>query len=169
MDTIEVIVLIICIVFWIICGFLTKSLHSYKGYSGGFWIGFLFGPLGLLYSVGLPDLILRNCVAKNASASAAPSGAIAGEPEKQAPLQEPEQTAMPIVLHDNNNQVIGFQVRDTVFSVNDRVRHPTMGEGIITQITETDFTLLLNSGLTIHPDIKGNTKLSLYQKVNDRT
>ena len=76
---------------------------------------------------------------------------------------------MPIVLHDNNNQVIGFQVRDTVFSVNERVRHPTMGEGIITQITETDFTLLLNSGLTIHPDIKGKTKLSLYQKVNDRT
>ena len=37
-------------------GFFSKKIHEKKGYEGGFWIGFLFGIIGLIYSAGLPDL-----------------------------------------------------------------------------------------------------------------
>lgn len=39
----------------VIFGFLCQSLCEKKGHEGGFWIGFFFGILGLLYVVGLPD------------------------------------------------------------------------------------------------------------------
>lgn len=49
-------ILVIFIVFWIISGILSMDLHSRKGYSGGFWVGFLLGYIGLIYSAGLPDV-----------------------------------------------------------------------------------------------------------------
>ena len=49
-------ILVIFIVFWIISGFLSMDLHSRKGYSGGFGVGFLLGYIGLIYSAGLPDV-----------------------------------------------------------------------------------------------------------------
>ena len=46
---------------WLICGFLAKHTAQLKGYKGwdAFGVGFLFGPLGLLAVVGMPDRILR--------------------------------------------------------------------------------------------------------------
>ena len=46
---------------WLICGVLAKHTAGLKGYKGwdSFWVGFLFGPLGLLAVVGMPDKILR--------------------------------------------------------------------------------------------------------------
>ena len=40
----------------VIIGFLTLNLHSLKGYDGGFLVGLFLGIIGLLYSVGLPDV-----------------------------------------------------------------------------------------------------------------
>ncbi len=37
-----------------LCGFMSMSLQAQKGYDGGFWIGFLLGVLGVIYSAGLP-------------------------------------------------------------------------------------------------------------------
>ena len=48
--------IIICLIVWIICGFLSLDLQVKKGYDGGFWIGFLLGIIGLIYSAGLPDV-----------------------------------------------------------------------------------------------------------------
>lgn len=39
---------------WIICGFLSRDLQIKKGYDSGFWIGFVLGIFGLIYSAGLP-------------------------------------------------------------------------------------------------------------------
>ena len=39
---------------WIICGFLSRDLQIKKGYDSGFWIGFILGIFGLIYSAGLP-------------------------------------------------------------------------------------------------------------------
>ena len=38
-----------------IFGVINMSLRSHKGYQGGFWLGFFFGILALIYSAGLPD------------------------------------------------------------------------------------------------------------------
>ena len=38
-----------------IFGVINMSLRSRKGYQGGFWLGFFFGILALIYSAGLPD------------------------------------------------------------------------------------------------------------------
>ena len=45
----------------IVMGYLSKNIQTKKGYQdSGFWIGFFLGLLGIAYSAGLPDLILRN-------------------------------------------------------------------------------------------------------------
>ena len=49
-------VCLVCLVFGIICGFLSSNLQYKKGYEGGFLIGFLLGVIGLIYSAGLPDI-----------------------------------------------------------------------------------------------------------------
>ena len=145
-------ILVISIVFWLICGFLSMNLHSKKGYSGGFLIGFLLGLIGLIYCAGLPDLIKRR-----ASTSYQPS--VLSEQAPIPPLvqkPEPAPEIIPIILYDDKNNIKGFQIQDTIFSVGDVVHHPTLGEGIITEITEQEFSVKLKNGLTMHPDIKGN-------------
>ena len=47
---------IICIIIWIICGFLSMDLRQKKGYNGGFLLGFVLGLIGLIYCAGLPDI-----------------------------------------------------------------------------------------------------------------
>ena len=47
--------LIIYIAISAIPGYLSKKLHEQKGYIGGFWVGFFFGIMGLIYAAGLPD------------------------------------------------------------------------------------------------------------------
>ncbi len=55
--TIGLIIGIVAFIFyWIICACLTMELYSKNGYDGGFWIGFLLGIIGLIYSAGLPDI-----------------------------------------------------------------------------------------------------------------
>ena len=53
---------LICIVIWIICGFLSMDLQQKKGYNSGFWIGFLLGIIGLIYSAGLPDITKKKII-----------------------------------------------------------------------------------------------------------
>ena len=55
-----IILIIISIIVWIIFGWFSYRLREEKGYEGGFIIGFLFGVFALIYSAGLPDLIVRN-------------------------------------------------------------------------------------------------------------
>ena len=59
----------ICIVIWIICGFLSMDLQQKKGYNGGFWIGFLLGIMGLIYCAGLPDTSKKKIVKNNKNES----------------------------------------------------------------------------------------------------
>ncbi len=47
--------IIIALVSSLITGFLSLNLHDEKGYSGGFWIGFLLGVIGLIYAAGRPN------------------------------------------------------------------------------------------------------------------
>jgi hypothetical protein len=49
---------------WIVVAAYTSQVAASKGYSAGAWAlgGFLFGPLALLASLGLPDLILRRYI-----------------------------------------------------------------------------------------------------------
>ena len=49
----------------IISGFLSLELLNKKGYESGFWIGFVFGILGLIYTAGLPDISKKRIVKKN--------------------------------------------------------------------------------------------------------
>lgn len=58
-------VYVILLIFWGVCGFLTLDLHRQKGYEGGFFVGFLFGILGLIYSAGLPDRMQKVIKKKN--------------------------------------------------------------------------------------------------------
>ncbi len=41
------------------------DLQHKKGYNGGFWIGFLFGIIGLIYSAGLPDISKKKIIKKD--------------------------------------------------------------------------------------------------------
>ena len=45
-----VVYVLLIIILWGVCGFLTLDLHRQKGYEGGFFVGFLFGIFGLIYS-----------------------------------------------------------------------------------------------------------------------
>lgn len=58
----EIVILVIFIIFWLISGFLSMDLHNRKGYSGGFWVGFLLGFIGLIYSAGLPDITNKKLI-----------------------------------------------------------------------------------------------------------
>ena len=52
---------LILVGFQIAMGYLSKNIQTKKGYQdSGFWIGFFLGLIGIAYSAGLPDLILRN-------------------------------------------------------------------------------------------------------------
>ena len=48
----------------LIPGYLSKHLHTLKGYSpqSGFWIGYLFGLMGLIYAAGLPNLAVSKVI-----------------------------------------------------------------------------------------------------------
>lgn len=39
----------------IICGLLTKQSYKYRGYQGGFWLGFLLGIVGVIIAANLPS------------------------------------------------------------------------------------------------------------------
>ena len=39
----------------IICGLLTKQYYKYRGYQGGFWLGFLLGIVGVIIAANLPS------------------------------------------------------------------------------------------------------------------
>ena len=53
---------------WIICGILSSKLHEIKGYKGGFWLGFLFGLLGFIFSMVLPDRVDKIIIKNNNTA-----------------------------------------------------------------------------------------------------
>ncbi len=40
--------IILCIIFCVFCGYITKAINESKGYTGGFWLGLLLQPLGIL-------------------------------------------------------------------------------------------------------------------------
>ena len=46
-------------------GILSSKLHEIKGYKGGFWLGFLFGLLGFIFSMVLPDRVDKTIIIKN--------------------------------------------------------------------------------------------------------
>ena len=43
-------------------GIMSFILHRRKGYFGGFFVGLIFGVLGVLYAAGLPDKKLREAL-----------------------------------------------------------------------------------------------------------
>ncbi len=60
-----IIVIIIVVFFATISGGLSKDLQQKKGYDGGFWIGFLLGIFGLIYSAGLPDISKKKIIKRD--------------------------------------------------------------------------------------------------------
>lgn len=42
------ILIILCIIFCVFCGYITKAINESKGYTGGFWLGLLLQPIGIL-------------------------------------------------------------------------------------------------------------------------
>lgn len=40
--------IILCIIFCVFCGYITKAINESKGYTGGFWLGLLLQPIGIL-------------------------------------------------------------------------------------------------------------------------
>lgn len=52
-----IVLTIVCIVF-VACvfGYLTYLILSAKGYQKYFWIGYVFGAIGMLFAIGMPDL-----------------------------------------------------------------------------------------------------------------
>ena len=53
----EVVIVVISVgvVLWVVCGIITADIARGKGHSGcvGFAAGFLFGPLGILWALGM--------------------------------------------------------------------------------------------------------------------
>ena len=49
---------------FIVCAFMTSTIAGEKGYNGLLWFfsGLIFGPLGLLSTIGLPNKKLTNAV-----------------------------------------------------------------------------------------------------------
>lgn len=50
--------IILCIIFCVFCGYITKAINESKGYTGGFWLGLLLQPIGILivaYKKELPN------------------------------------------------------------------------------------------------------------------
>ena len=56
MTPLTIIILVLGLIGCFVCGFMSEDLHRRKGYEGGFWLGFLLGIAGLVYSAGLPDI-----------------------------------------------------------------------------------------------------------------
>ncbi len=54
-----VFITILSLIEMVIMGFLCKKMRESKGYYGGFWVGFFFNLLALIYFAGLPDLNLH--------------------------------------------------------------------------------------------------------------
>ena len=52
-----IILAIICIAV-VVCtfGYLTYLILSAKGYQKYFWVGYVFGAIGMLFAIGMPDL-----------------------------------------------------------------------------------------------------------------
>lgn len=40
--------IILCIIFCVFCGYITEAINESKGYTGGFWLGLLLQPIGIL-------------------------------------------------------------------------------------------------------------------------
>ena len=51
--------IIICVICWLFCGIITALIYESKGYNGGFWVGFLFGAIGLIIAICLPAKMNR--------------------------------------------------------------------------------------------------------------
>lgn len=47
--------LVLLVPLWLIFGFATRTINRNKGYEGGFWWGFLLGPIGLIIIACKPD------------------------------------------------------------------------------------------------------------------
>ena len=47
-------IILLCLVYCLVFGCLCKDLKNKKGYDDGFWIGFFFGIIALIYCAGLP-------------------------------------------------------------------------------------------------------------------
>lgn len=99
MEPFTVIILVIVVIVWFACGFLSEDLHRRKGYEGGFWVGFLLGLIGLIYSVGLPDLrakkVIRNeqgeiflVPEENEASASEEQGTASDDPEPPSEKQE---------------------------------------------------------------------------------
>ena len=54
-----VLAIIIMVASVCISGYLTTLLLSDKGYKDYYWIGYVFGIVGLIWSIGMPDLKKR--------------------------------------------------------------------------------------------------------------
>ena len=171
--TLIVTILLTYIIIGVICGILSQKLHDNKGYPGGFWIGFFLSIVGLIYSAGLPDLVSRRITlssnqttpastysAPNDPRTVAPNDAATNAPQQMQP-PIPETIPTPVLIRDTKGQIVAFKINDTTFAVGDAVKHPTLGEGVITEISEKEFAVKLKKGLVVHPDIKGNK----YEKI----
>ena len=87
MTPLTIIILLLGLIGWFICGFLSADLHRRKGYEGGFWLGFLLGIAGLVYSAGLPDIRAKK-VTRNEFGEM-----IVISEEDEAPAEEEQGTA----------------------------------------------------------------------------
>lgn len=87
MTPLTIIILLLGLIGCFVCGFMSEDLHRRKGYEGGFWVGFLLGLIGLIYSVGLPDLRAKKVIRNE-------QGEIFLVPEEnEAPAEEEQGTA----------------------------------------------------------------------------
>ena len=60
-----VVTIVVYVIIWFICGAFAIDLQQRKGYEGMWWIAFLFGTIGLIYSAGLPDQRRKKIITEN--------------------------------------------------------------------------------------------------------
>ena len=87
MTPLTIIILLLGLIGCFVCGFMSEDLHRRKGYEGGFWLGFLLGIAGLVYSAGLPDIRAKK-VTRNEFGDM-----IVISEEDEAPAEEEQGTA----------------------------------------------------------------------------
>lgn len=87
MEPFIVVIIVLGIIGCFVCGFMSEDLHRRKGYEGGFWLGFLLGIAGLVYSAGLPDIRAKK-VTRNEFGEM-----IVISEEDEAPAEEEQGTA----------------------------------------------------------------------------
>ena len=87
MTPLTIIILVLGLIGCFVCGFMSEDLHRRKGYEGGFWLGFLLGIAGLVYSAGLPDMRAKK-VTRNEFGEM-----IVISEEDEAPAEEEQGTA----------------------------------------------------------------------------